>query len=115
MPELTCFRLLDAESPAGPLAEAVRQMGAGEAPQSVYLINAECFGQVPNAPFAYWVENKVRKIFVGTPKLESTTRAARQGLVTGDNTRYLRCWWEVPTQVPSSPARRWWPFATGGS
>ncbi len=115
MPELTCFRLLDAESPAGPLAEAVRQMGVGEAPKSVYLIDAESFGEVPNAPFAYWIEDKIRKIFSETPKLESASRAARQGLVTGDNTRYLRCWWEVPTLTPSSKDRRWWPFAKGGS
>ena len=115
MPELTCFRLLDAESPAGPLAEAVRQMGAGEAPQAVYLIDSKFFGEVPNAPFAYWVEDKVRKIFVTTPALESKSRTARQGVATADNFRFLRCWWEVPVQKASSPERRWWPFAKGGS
>ena len=115
MPELTCFRLLDAESPAGPLAEAVRQMGAGEAPQAVYLIDSKSFGEVPNAPFAYWVEDKVRKIFVTTPALESKSRTARQGVATADNFRFLRCWWEVPVQKASSPERRWWPFAKGGS
>ncbi len=115
MPELTCFRLLDAESPAEPLAEAVRQMGAGEGPKSVYLIDAGSFGEVPNAPFAYWVEDKVRKIFSTTPALESTSRTARQGLATADNFRFLRCWWEVPVQKTGKPERRWWPFAKGGS
>jgi hypothetical protein len=115
MPELTCFRLLDAESPAGPLAEAVRQLGAGEGPKSVYLIDAGSFGEVPNAPFAYWVEDKVRKIFSTTPALESTSRTARQGLATADNFRFLRCWWEVPVQKTGMPERRWWPFAKGGS
>ena len=115
MPELTCFRLLDAESPAGPLAEAVRQVNAGQGGAAVFTLDPVSFEQVPNAPFAYWVEEKVRRLFTQLPAFESDTRTARQGLATADDFRFVRCWWEVPLEVESDMARRWRPFAKGGT
>ncbi len=114
MPELTCFRLLDAESPAGPLAEAVRQVNTGQGNATVFTLNPSSFVQVPNAPFAYWVEEKVRRLFKELPPFESQERIARAGLCTGDDFRFVRCWWEVPLEQPDAPTRRWWPFAKGG-
>ena len=115
MPELTCFRLLDAESPAGPLAEAVRQVNAGQRGAAVFTLDPVSFEQVPNAPFAYWVEEKVRRIFKDLPAFESPERSARVGLQTGDDFRFVRCWWEVPAQDSDHTKRGWWPFAKGGS
>ena len=115
MPELTAFRLLDAESPAGPLAEAVRQVNVGQGGVAVFTLDPVSFEQVPNAPFAYWVEEKVRRFFKELPRFESENRTARVGLQTGDDFRFVRCWWEVPCQVADSPVRRWWPFAKGGA
>lgn len=115
MPELTCFRLLDAESPAGPLADAVRQVNAGQGGPAVFTLDPVSFKQVPNAPFAYWVEEKVRQLFKDLPAFESPDRSARVGLQTGDDFRFVRCWWEVPVQADGLPVRRWWPFAKGGA
>ena len=115
MPELTCFRLLDAESPAGPLAEAVRLFNTAEAATKVFLVDTKSFSLVPNAPFSYWVEEKVRRTFVNFTPFEADGRNARQGLATADDFRFVRCWWEVPVQVVDSPDRRWWPFAKGGA
>jgi hypothetical protein len=115
MPELTCFRLLDAESPAGPLADAVRQVNAGQGGAAVFTLDPVSFEQVPNAPFAYWVEEKVRKLFKDLPAFESPDRSARVGLQTGDDFRFVRCWWEVPVQNADSLKPRWWPFAKGGA
>ncbi len=113
MPELTCFRLLDAESPAGPLAEAVRQVNAGQTGVKVFTLDASAFRQVPNAPFAYWVDDIIRNLFRSLPPFESGERCARQGLATADDFRYVRCWWEVSSDcTESSP--RWVPFAKGG-
>ena len=115
MSELTCFRLLDAESPAGPLADAVRQVNAGQGGSEVFTLDSVSFEQVPNAPFAYWVEEKVRRLFKDLPAFESPDRSARVGLQTGDDFRFVRCWWEVPAQNDDSLKRRWWPFAKGGA
>jgi len=115
MPELTCFRLLDAESPAGPLAEGVRKVNVGQGGAAVFTLDPISFKQVPNAPFAYWVEEKVRRLFKDLPAFESANRTARVGLQTGDDFRFVRCWWELPAQVTDSSVRRWWPFAKGGA
>lgn len=114
MPELTCFRMLDAESPAGPLAEAVRQVNTGQGSAKVFTLDASSFEQVPNSPFAYWVEEKVRRLFKELPAFESKERTARQGLASTDNFRFVRCWWEVPVQENAKKARRWFPLASGG-
>lgn len=115
MPELTCFRLLDAESPAGPLAEAVRQVNAGQGGVAVFALDPVSFEQIPNAPFAYWVEEKVRRLYKELPAFESEGRTARVGLQTGDDFRFVRCWWEVPIEPQTSPTRNWWPYAKGGA
>ncbi len=115
MSELTCFRLLDVESPAGPLADAVRQVNVGQGGVGVFTLDPASFEQVPNAPFAYWVEEKVRRLFTELPAFESHGRTARQGLATADDFRFVRCWWEVPVQVSDLRGRHWWPFAKGGA
>ena len=108
MPELTCFRLLNTESPARPLAESVRQVNAGQSSAAVFTIDADSFAQVPNSPFAYWVEEKVRRLFKDLPAFESSDRTARVGLQTGDDFRFVRCWWET------TDTDRWHSLAKGG-
>ena len=108
MPELTCFRLLDAESPAGPLADAVRHVNVCQADAKVFALDPTSFEQVPNAPFAYWVSESVRGLFKQLPAFESGNRTARQGLATADDFRFVRCWWETPV------GDAWQPFAKGG-
>jgi len=115
MPELTCFRLLDAESPAGPLAEAVHNLNSGQSTPIVYMLDSISFKQVPNAPFAYWVEDSVRRTFKKLPPFGTGGRTARQGLATADNFRFVRCWWEVTAQNNDSTNRLWWLFAKGGA
>lgn len=108
MPELTCIRLLNTEAPAGPLADAVRAINAGHGGSAVHVVDATSFSQVPNAPFAYWVDEKVRRLFKELSAFESEGRTARQGLATADDFRFVRCWWEVPNDSG------WKPFAKGG-
>lgn len=115
MPELTCFRLLDTESPAGPLAEAVHNLNSGQSVPIVYILNPISFEQVPNAPFAYWVEDSVRRTFKKLPPFGTDGRTARQGLATADNFRFVRCWWEVTGQNNDYADRLWWLFAKGGA
>jgi hypothetical protein len=108
MSELTCFRLLDAESPAGPLAEAVRQVNSGQGGAALFTLDPVSFKQVPNTPFAYWVSEQIRRLFKDLEPFESAERTARQGLASADDFRYVRCWWETAT------GDDWKPFAKGG-
>ena len=52
-------------------------------------------------------------LFSRFPSLESPQRQARRGNSTGDDSRRVRCWWEVgPDQIGRD--KRWAPFAKGG-
>jgi hypothetical protein len=93
----------------------VRQINLGQIGQTVFTLDPASFAQVPNAPFAYWVEEKVRQLFKDLPPFESDNRTARVGLQTGDDFRFVRCWWEVPVESQTSLTRRWRPFAKGGA
>jgi len=59
----------------------------------IYRVSAEDFRKIPGSPIAYWVSDVVRNIFL-KPKL-SEIGAAKQGLATSDNNRFVRNWQEV--------------------
>ena len=59
-----------------------------------YRAKPDDFRKVPGSPLAYWVSDSIRNIFQESNSL-STVAAPRQGLITGDNERFLRYWHEV--------------------
>jgi hypothetical protein len=109
---MICFRLLDSDNPAEPLAQAVAKVREGENPPDVYSVNPTSFRQVPNAPFAYWVSEHIRRIFTELPAFEGEERKVRQGLATADDDRFVRATWETPSNDSN---QTWFPFAKGGS
>ncbi len=96
---MICFRLLDSDDPAEPLTHAVATVRAGETVDAVYAVDPASFRQVPNAPFAYWVSERIRALFTALPPFESDEkgRTAACGLGTLDDYRFLRLVWECPT------------------
>ncbi len=64
----------------------------------VSFVSPVSFGKVPNSPFAYWVPERVRDLFKELPPFEGQSRTAKQGLATADDFRYVRLWWEVPSE-----------------
>ena len=64
----------------------------------VSFISPVSFGKVPNSPFAYWFPEGVRDLFKELPPFEGQGRTAKQGLATADDFRYVRLWWEVPSE-----------------
>ena len=79
--------------------------------QAFALAPAE-FGRIPGSPFAYWVGDAVRRIFVDLPAAEGAVVAFRSGLGTTYNFRFLRLSWEV---LAESVGRVWHPHAKGGA
>jgi hypothetical protein len=71
------------------------------------------FEQVPGTPFAYWVSNRVRRLFRDLPAFDSEEdgRTTRCGLGTTDNFRFLRLHWEV---TPAERITNWPPYYDGG-
>ena len=103
------LRVLDAVDKKEALLKGVRGERAGNA--ILYTVNPILFSKIPKSPFAYWISDEVRELFVTLPPLESEGRAARQGGVSGNDFRWLRLWTE-----PLAPQGeyRWIPIAKGG-
>ena len=109
---MICFRLLNYDDPAESLAEAVAKMREGEYSSDVYSVNPISFRQVPNAPFAYWVSDRIRGLFKELPPFEGDERTVKVGLQTGDDFRFVRVGWETPV---GDISKIWLNFAKGGS
>jgi hypothetical protein len=95
-------------------AQAIRQ--AIHAPdealgQTRFEVDPQSFSVVPRTPFAYWVSDRVRRMFQELPPFEGEGRTAKQGLATADDGRFVRLWTEVD---PATLGSRWFPFAKGG-
>lgn len=106
------FRLLKEQDKCSALAKVSSLVRNGEADSRMYQVAPEDFDAVPGSPFAYWVSDKVRGAFNRFPPLEGEGRAARQGLATADDFRFVRGWWEVEWEAS---VLEWVPFAKGGS
>jgi hypothetical protein len=102
------------------LAAQIAALNTGAPTADTFTLDPAAFGQIPGSPFAYWVGDAVSGLFVQLEAL-SDHFDVRQGLVTADDFRFLRGWWEAParTQTPGDSKiereRRWYPYAKGGA
>ena len=107
------LRVLEAEDKATALLSAVREPKPAHG-RKRFDVNTNSFRLVPGAPFAYWVREQVRRLFVELEPLESSGRIARSTNGTTDDNRWIRAAWETP--VVSEPALwTWVPHVKGGA
>ena len=88
-----------------------------------YRRNANTFSAIPGSPIAYWAANAIGNAFAQGKSLESVM-LFKTGMVTGNNDRFLRLWWEVETEEGCFDAscndeavasgKRWFPYNKGG-
>ncbi len=84
------YRLIDGKN-----CNAKREMFLAN--ENRYVVaDQKQFEQIPGSPIAYWVSEKIINLF-GNENLSENAKAA-QGLITSDNDRFLRLWYEVPIQ-----------------
>ncbi len=80
------------------------------------------FTKIPGAPIAYWISDRTVSVFDKSPQLGHGFIDARIGMVSGDNDRFLRLWFEVDFNRIEFMARaghdprkkRWYPLQKGG-
>lgn len=132
------IRLLGASDKGADLSRAVAAVRAGGTVDNViYEVDPEELRDVPGTPFAYWVGERIRRLFKELPPFEGDGRTVRVGLQTSDDFRFVRAWWEVPAErildASNGPdwredlaafqawcrrrtheGKRWAPFAKGG-
>lgn len=58
-----------------------------------YVAEQDNFSKIPGSPVAYWLPHQAISDFA-FPKMESVCAVTR-GLTSGDNERFLRCWYEI--------------------
>ena len=69
------------------------------------------FKKIPAMPFAYWVGSKFIANFIDSKFIENYGVLTGSQNITGDNEKYLRCFWEVSA---TSVGSRWHFYAKGG-
>ena len=77
----------------------------------VFEVKPQIFLGSPIAEFSYWVPEGIQKLRADSPKLEDVGIEVRQGIATGDNFRFLRLIWEVPSKTLYE---NWHPYSKGG-
>lgn len=60
----------------------------------LFTIDQSNFSKIPGSPVAYWVSEKFIEIFTSKHKIKDYC-FPKQGIHTGDNSLYLRIWFEV--------------------
>src|SRR5690606_19605199 len=82
-----------------------------------YEFDPKGFEVIEGEPIVYWWTKEFLKKYAEAPKLGERT-PARQGLITGDMTRFLRRPWEVDRSVIITDGRtdgRWVPYIRGAA
>jgi hypothetical protein len=77
-------------------------------------VDTDSFRLVPGAPFAYWVREEVRRLFVDQEPLEASGRIARRTNGTTDDNRWIRAAWETPV-ASVQELWSWVPHVKGGA
>lgn len=84
-----------------------------------YRRSSDSFKSIPGTPIAYWASDAVLRAFAAHLPLLNVA-VPRQGFATGENSRFLRSWWECKlnnSAVGDSGSRcslRWFPCNKGG-
>lgn len=84
----------------------------------------EDFKKIPGSPIAYWVSSPILNIYENSQLVKEVAHSL-QGMITGDNNKFLRSWYEVSCSrmsigLPSiedvdRSKRPWIPYNKGGA
>lgn len=77
---------------------------------NIYVMENEKIEKIPNSYFAYWLSDVLIEHLINTKRADSYG-VAKQGLITSDNERFLRLWFEIdPKKIKS----KWFFYNKGG-
>ena len=99
--------------------EAIRNPDCGW----FYRASTADFEKIPGSPIAYWMSEGMRSCYYKGTVISHEIKTAI-GLNTGDNARFLRCWYEVGKEICTTSTSigsalnsgsKWFPYNKGGS
>ncbi len=119
----TFIRLVDGTSEAEKVTALNTALEARTNEADFHLASDADFTTIPGSPIVYWLSEKMRGVFTSGDRLGAVATLA-VGLQTGDNSRFLRQWWEVSRartafactsrEEAKSSGARWFPYNKGG-
>ena len=123
----TYFHLVkepDSEAKRLRFEQILARSRVGKPDPAVFRYHQADFNSIPCSPWVYWITPRLRRVFVELPKLGEIAQL-KQGLITADNFRFLRFWWEMGSEhigfrfedIDSARASkmRWFPYLKGGN
>jgi type II restriction/modification system DNA methylase subunit YeeA len=88
-----------------------------------YRVSASDFKKIPGSPIAYWVSERIWRVFENGTVLKSIGDT-RQGMATSNNERFLRLWHEINIRKfyfgaknrdeAKQSGKKWFPYNKGG-
>lgn len=79
-----------------------------------YRADASTFHDIPGSPIAYWASESMHRAFSSNKSLEDLCDL-RQGIITGDNEKFLRRWYESSmNSISLFGGDKWFPHNKGG-
>lgn len=96
------LRLLDCHTKEETLLELAELVNSAEdssiPTRRIFLKQRDFIESIPDKPLSYWTPSKVIEAFKEMTDLQSWCRDSGVGIQSGDDWRFLRLWWEVPTR-----------------
>ncbi len=81
------------------LSTCIHSLAGGELEKRLFRLRQDRFKLSPNSAFTYWVSDEVLRKLMEHPAIEGDCATIRVGLQTGEDYRFLRQWWEIPTKL----------------
>ena len=121
MPPTHFFRLLKTpiDGKGETLAAQIAALNESGQAEETFTLDPADFSLIPGSPFAYWVGDSMRGRLVVLPQM-ADRYAVRQGMVTADDFRFVRTWWEASpgclgySAENTQQGKGWVHFAKGG-
>lgn len=76
-----------------------------------YEVNQNDFLKIPGSPFAFWINQEITNLFDSNNNITKYGIRPATGLQTGDNSKFIRFWYEVDKKKIRS---KWVPLNNGG-
>lgn len=110
------YRLVDAKSQG--LKEDIFL-----ARKNSYITDQNDFSKIPGSPVAYWLPKRAINILGNNKTLDDISKT-RAGMITGNNQKFVRMWFEVSDKKSNYTCRsrkdavasksKWFPYSKGG-
>ena len=81
------------------------------ATENIHYVNKKTITKLPQKKFIYWVSENIYDTFINSKTINPYHGVAKQGLITGDNNRFIYMRWEIPEKLYNV---KWFPVAKGG-